>query len=147
MAEYACNKRLVAGALRAMIYVGIPFRIDGRDRDGADCWGLVRMYLKDVAGIELPSYSEVPAGDVLRVARRFGAESLSETWVKVDRPRNNDVALMTHPSRRTAFHCGVVVRNRFLLHTVDETGSVIVPINHSGITGCIVGFYRHKNLI
>ena len=34
-------------------YVGLPWRIGGRDRRGLDCFGLVRLVLAEQAGIIL----------------------------------------------------------------------------------------------
>lgn len=37
-------------------YVGLPFAEHGRDRAGLDCWGLVRLFLAEQAGIVMPRY-------------------------------------------------------------------------------------------
>jgi hypothetical protein len=37
-------------------WLSIPYRRGGRGRDGADCWGFVRIVVKDGTGKDLPSY-------------------------------------------------------------------------------------------
>lgn len=41
----------------AASYVGIPFQTGGRERTGADCWGLLSIAYREVFGIALPSYA------------------------------------------------------------------------------------------
>jgi cell wall-associated NlpC family hydrolase len=79
--------------------VGIPHRTGGRERDGADCWGLVLLAYAG-RGIELPAYNDplrgcarTPAG-FLR--ERVAAEA-RRAWelVAVAEARPFDVVLLT----------------------------------------------------
>ena len=37
-------------------YVGIPYRTHGRDRSGADCWGLICMIWQERLNQPMPEY-------------------------------------------------------------------------------------------
>ena len=112
-------------------YVGIPWKLHGRDRDGVDCWGLVRLVLMERAGIELPAYETgyATAGrdeaDALDGMFAAGLDEMAALYVEVahrgaatacplGRERELDVLLLRTFGRR--MHIGVVVGGRRMLH-------------------------------
>lgn len=133
-----------------MSYVGIPFVDGGRDRAGCDCWGLVRLVFQEKAGIELPSYGEIGAHELMAISRELCRGMIDQTWQRVDRePRHGlDVAVMKRLDKAGAVpvHVGVMLDARRLLHVEVETDSVIIPANHPSIASRLIGFYRHRGV-
>lgn len=129
-------------------YIDIPFVDGGRDRSGCDCWGLVRMVHAD-AGINLPSYGEISAGELLAVAREMSGGMEDPVWRRVDgeRRRPLDVVVMRRLSEasRVPVHVGVMVDEKRLLHVLIATNSVVVPLTHFSIAPRVIGFFRHKD--
>lgn len=133
-------------------YIGIPYVDGGRDRDGVDCYGLVRLVLAERRGILLPDYSEIAADDLARVARAFRAGLKLDIWRPVTEPREFDGVLMVHwgkdgrTFRRRRDHCGIVTTAGNVLHVEETTQAVSVPLDHYSVKGRIVGFVRHRDL-
>lgn len=129
-------------------YVGIPFADKGRDVRGADCWGLVRLVYSNELGIELPTYGEISAFDLARVAREIGGGKDGEVWVPVDRNqlRAFDVAVMRGHGVRETCHVGVMVDANHVLHVERGIDAVAVPLDHWTVRRRQVAFRRHRNL-
>lgn len=130
-------------------YVGLPFKERGLTRDGLHCWGLVRLVLAEQRGIELPSYGEQSAADLVAAARFFRRDSRRDPWAKVDTPREFDVALMSAMSeeprpRVMEGHCGVMIDATTVLHVWSATHAVQMRLSHYLIRHRVLGFYRHK---
>ena len=104
-------------------YLGIPFRDHGRDRDGCDCWGLVRLVYSEQLGIELPDlgdgYSDAYArGEVNGTVN--GATAQDWNVDVTDEPRRPlDVLTFTRGGIET--HVGLYVSEGVMLHIVDGT--------------------------
>lgn len=85
--------------------LGIPFKPQGRDLDGFDCWGLVVWYFKNVFGQPLPDRVGTNPFDVLTCSRLFEEGSKSPDWQRVNEPVHGCIVAM---SRRKAInHAGI----------------------------------------
>ena len=103
-------------------YIGIPFKPKGGTKDGADCWGLVRLVLKEVFGKTLPDYLENPFD------QKANAEKIDEQKAIVDArlvQDKEDGRLVFLESNGFVSHIGIVVKDHGVLHTERSSGSVI----------------------
>lgn len=128
-------------------YTGIPFISGGRDIAGLDCWGLVRLVYKEEHEIELPSYGEISARELTRIADRMEQDSCDEsTWLIATRPRQWDVVAMRWFSRPQIGHVGLVVTPGTIMHIEEGTDVVVVPVDHHTVRGRIARYHRHRRL-
>lgn len=127
-------------------YIRIPFVDGGRDHFGCDCWGLTRLVYREQLQIELPSYGEIDAKNLVSIARQMkvGSED-GEQWIRVaGLPQPFDVCLMTWFGKREIAHIGVMIDDKHVLHTEDKTGVCIAKVFHPHILSRIRTFFRHK---
>lgn len=104
---------------RAMAAPGIPWVRWRSDWSGADCFGVIVLYFREVLGIDL---GPVPQTDIAA-----GFESASG-WVEASGPESNATAWMAFLGGRPR-HCGVILPNGQILHSEgseDHPGSVRV---------------------
>lgn len=149
--------RRIRGAPRCVEpFIGIPYQDNGRTRDGADCWGLLRMFYDEILGIELPAYSgALDPADAERIEVRslFDAE-ISSAWIPVEPGRERFGDALEILVLHSTHHCGVVVsaEEKLLLHSSFGLGSVIHPYRRglacsTKMTGLRVqGIFRHSSL-
>jgi cell wall-associated NlpC family hydrolase len=127
-------------------YVGMPYVDGGRNDKGVDCWGLVRLIYAEQLGIELPSYGEISAEDLLKVARRITAGKDGEEWENVTRETIQpfDVCVMRFHGVRTVGHVGIVVTKKTIIHVEKGANTALVPLTDMTIRERIACFRRHK---
>lgn len=124
-------------------YVGLPYRDKGRTFSGVDCWGLVQLIMRQERGIELPSYGEISAHELVKVTRTIKDQSKAEPWHPVTKPRAFDVAIM----RGCPLHVGVMFDENNILHIEEKIAAVFLPISHPAISFRLIGFFRHRELL
>lgn len=126
-------------------YIGIPYLDHGRDLHGLDCWGLVRLVYRDQLNIELPSYAEISAEDLLRASRAITAGAEGEIWRPVEQSATVpfDVAVMRYAGRRATGHVGIVTPCNRILHCEQTTGTVLAARDHFTIRERLTCFRRH----
>lgn len=96
-------------------YVGIPHKDLGRDREGSDCYGLVRLVYMERLAICLPDYQGYGSADELSEAHAVISGAIESTiWAEVAEARPYDVVVF----RRGRFesHVGIVVVDGLMLH-------------------------------
>lgn len=128
-------------------YVGLPFQSKGRDRSGLDCWGLVRLVYTEQLKVDLPSYGEISAFDLVRVSREIGSALSSSGWLEC-KPKKFACAVMTAGQddrrlHRAPFHVGIYVDDTRILHVEPATDAAVVRATHPSISRRILGCYEY----
>jgi cell wall-associated NlpC family hydrolase len=122
-------------------YIGIPFLSNGRTLEGCDCYGLVRLVLRDEYGIELPQLSDnyYDAKNIEETARLFTENLPVITAGKIPGPKEGALVVITEQGRPC--HVGIAAGGGYILHTGAKTGSVCQRETHPGLRGRIEGYY------
>jgi hypothetical protein len=123
-------------------YIGIPYRENGRDFDGIDCWGLARLVYKEELGIELPSFAEeYDVGDTREYLQELIAQH-KEGWEPVDSPSKGTMVLFKILGNES--HVGVAVNETHFVHARDGYSSSLEAFNSAGWKSRIVGYYKYS---
>lgn len=139
------QRACVVGVMNLDRFSSIPFVKGGYDYDDAHCYGLVWLHYRDRLGILLPRYDGRDIFDAEGNAPLF--ERDRQDWIRVDEPRDHDVAVMraiTDPA--LDFHLGVVVEKRKVMHTQRLKGVQVERLSAPHIRSRIVEFRRHPQL-
>ena len=125
-------------------YIGIPYELGGCDRDGLDCWGLVRLVYKEKIGQTLPDFGSptIEAGDVQLAIQAGLSYELSTT---TNEPEDLDVVIARR--RVLSHHAGIYVGGG-VLHASSPAGSVVYEKLESfqNRIGGTVEFHRVKRI-
>ena len=137
-------------------FVGIPFVDLGRTIDGCDCWGLVRLVMKEQANIDLPSLATEYGSetDHRKVFDEIESERHSGEWIEVEKGRDNqfDIVEMVSPSRLDGkwdfqpLHVGIVVAPGWVLHTERTVMSRLMRANDPKMMRRVIGYWRYYKL-
>lgn len=119
-------------------YVGIPYKLHGRNFDGCDCWGLVCLVYKNELGIDLDKYmyKDIDEGHKIMANEK-------DHFIKIENPKIGDVALFRIAGDIS--HIGIVIGNageKNLLHTIREHDSAIDRYDGPRWLKRLEGFYN-----
>ena len=124
-------------------YITIPYKKMGRDKDGLDCWGLVRMIYKDQFDIDLPSYvDQYNADDTHNTLAELIAIS-KESWTKTDNPVIGDVLLLR--AEGSLSHVGVVISPTHFIHVIEDINVTIERYDQGKWKNRLEGAYRYDS--
>lgn len=135
-------------------YIGIPWKPLGRDRDGCDCWGIVRLALREQFNVIVPAYDtgyhdagkhDVPAIraiiDQERPRYREIATVDDSGLMPLADQQAGDVLVIRQ--RGVPSHVALVVTKRTMLHIEDGIDSTIEDYTDSMWRRRLVGCYRY----
>lgn len=122
-------------------YVGLPFKLGGRDRNGADCWGLTRLVLMEVYGVTLPSFNVVDILDAQEVALLVDEFRPLLPIKEIPTPIEPSIVLMSYFGRSS--HIGLYVGDDFVLHSdpMAKDLSKLDRLTSPRISARIAGYY------
>ena len=129
-------------------YMRIPYLNRGRDHQGCDCWGIVRLIFKEELNVELPSYSDIDAHDAVRITAAFKeGEDVPKVgyWRVLDENEQIapfDVVLMKWIGSKVVGHIGIITDDFKLLHSEEFTGPIIVGLDNPAVIRRVVKFAR-----
>lgn len=126
-------------------YVGIPYKLHGRDEDGLDCWGLVRLIYKEQKDIDLPSFSEeyLNSDDV-----RYNEEVIArhkEGWSLSNEYTVGDVALFRINGSES--HVGVIIDDNKFIHAREGNSVTIEKLDSVQWRRRLVGVYKYTSKV
>lgn len=126
-------------------YVGLPFVDGGRSWSGVDCWGLVRLAFHDEKRIDLPTYGDIPACELIKIAYKVAEETAKEPWHPAVVPQAFDMAVMYRV--HAPIHVGVMANSTHVLHIEKATSAVLINVKHPSVFFRSIKYFRHRDLL
>lgn len=113
----------------------------GRDENGLDCWGLVRLFYANEMGVELPAYSAVGHGtnENNELAKEINARM--QNWRPVESPSPGDCILLNVYGR--PIHIGIVERRGRMIHVCKNNNVTSEKYTSMKWAKRIEGFYTY----
>ena len=125
-------------------YIGIPFKAGGRDRDGLDCWGLVRLVYRERLGVDLPAYDGVFSDTDPETMRQVGSlmAEQSRQWQQVQQMQPMDV-LLIRVNGGVPSHVALYLGDDWMLHIMEGMDVTQESVRSLRWAKRITGAYRH----
>ena len=125
-------------------FIGIPFISKGRSFNGCDCYGLVKLYYKEILNIDIPE-TIITAEQPRRTFANYLNE-ISKNWTATTPAKNVVVAMSVnaeHPNLVT--HFAVMIDDKRFIDTRENMSSYLTSIDDEKIKNQIKGFYKWQH--
>lgn len=119
--------------------LNIPYKANGRDLKGMDCYGLCKYLYKKEHGIDIVDFDYVDPDNPDN--EKYFIESMnSPKWIKVKAQKGSIVALKVNGH---ISHCGYMVSDTEFVHIMKDSGMSRVKINTPKWRNRVVGYYKY----
>lgn len=122
-------------------YLNIPFKPEGREIDGLDCWGLARLVYREEFGIELPSFAGEYDIDDPKLLHEIIVQQ-KENWEPLNQPEAG--CLVVFRMFGAESHIGIAVSPTQFLHTREKYTSAIENFSSLEWKNRIVGYFKYQ---
>ncbi|MFH2013824.1 MAG: NlpC/P60 family protein [Patescibacteria group bacterium] len=125
-------------------YLCIPFEAGGRDYQGIDCFGLVKLIYKEFLDINIPDTEKLP-GNIVGIQNEL--KNFSNLFIKVKDPEPFDIILCREsPSSKNINHIALFLTSGKGIHAVEGQGVVVEKfIRNPYYLEMIEGYYRYND--
>lgn len=125
-------------------FLGTPWKLNGRTREGFDCYGYVRELLRVYNGTILPDFTDATKNNVERAAAIY--RHLTDVVRPSDTPRRiGDIVLLAYMGETA--HIAVYVGGPYISHCSQHVGvhlSTLTEMDHGRtIEQRIQGWYTY----
>ncbi|MEY2653818.1 MAG: hypothetical protein RLZZ524_846 [Pseudomonadota bacterium] len=123
-------------------YVGLPFLEKGRDRDGLDCWGLIRLVYAERFGRALPVWAEGYASTQPCEATAAHLAHCATEFYEVQPGEEKLGDILLFRTGRHLSHVGLVIGGGWMLHITAGINSSIERYRAPRWLPRLAGVYR-----
>jgi cell wall-associated NlpC family hydrolase len=116
--------------------LGVPYKKNGRDYDGLDCYGLIQLYYREKLGIYLPEYV-TPEND--NMVSQIVMEG-KQLWEELEKPAPDCAVLFR--VKAYYYHMGIILDDRSFLHIVQHKNVCKEKLDHLFWKNRIEGYYK-----
>ena len=124
-------------------FIGIPFSDNKESFEGANCYGLARLFYKEELGIIINELN-VPSAHSNKVFATFLHE-ISKDWEEIEEPEFGCIVAMAHDLAHPKIvqHVGIYVGDGKIIHTINKLDSHVSKLEM--LKPIIRGFYKWRH--
>ena len=127
-------------------YMHLPFKEQGRDHTGVDCYGLAYLIYREQLGLDVPTYTEsyTTSKDSEEISAIINRERLS-TWQPIAREDVQPGDLVILRIIGQPWHCGIMLGKTKFLHIERDANVCQDDLMSIRWSRRFEGFYRWKS--
>lgn len=124
-------------------YIKIPFVEHGREIDGCDCWGLIRIIYDKELGVGLPTLLQYEnTKDRVSISNLVGVES--KKWVEIPLGEEKEFDVLIFRTLNIPTHVGLVYKKESMIHCEYGKGTHLSNfVKEHYWKKRLYGIYRH----